>query len=156
MHLFRRVTVIFVSLFPSFFHEIFRVYLGNFFKCTNLFMMKWASRFLRISMIFSIAFMAFFHKSLSYLTGQFRRFSNSNTGSTMSSLPWVFRQALVQRSLRGFFLRLNIRWHFERQNLKIYHRCIRIINRTERHKGKEILTFRTITNNECLVQNTLH
>jgi len=42
------------------------------------------------------------HNSLSYFTGTFRRFSNSNEGSTAKSLPAAFLKAFVHLAFLGF------------------------------------------------------
>lgn len=73
-----------------------------------------------ISSTFFMASTVFCHKSRSYLMGTWRRFSNSNDGSTAKSLPVDLRKALVHPVLRGFFFFLNALRHFDRQNLKIY------------------------------------
>uniref|UniRef100_A0AAG5CVV9 Uncharacterized protein n=1 Tax=Anopheles atroparvus TaxID=41427 RepID=A0AAG5CVV9_ANOAO len=78
-------------------------------------MTKWHSRRSLISLIFFTASIVLFQSSRSYFTGTLRRFSNSKLGSTVSSLAFVLRYALVQRSLRGFFFLLNARRHLERQ-----------------------------------------
>jgi len=60
--------------------------------------------------------------SREYLTGTCRRFSNSNAGSTANSFPAAFRNALVQRTFRGFRFFLNALWHLARQNRNNYNR----------------------------------
>ena len=62
------------------------------------------------------------HSSRLYLTGTWRRFSNSNAGSTLSSFPAAFRNAFVQRTLRGLRFFLNALWHFVRQNRNTYNK----------------------------------
>jgi len=69
---------------------------------------------------FFIASTDFCHSSRSYLTGAFLLFSNSNEGSTASSFPADFRNALVHRTFLGFFFFLKALWHLDRQNLKIF------------------------------------
>jgi len=79
------------------------------------------------------------HSSRLYLTGTWRRFSNSNAGSTLSSLPAAFRNAFVQRTFRGFRFFLNALWHLARQNRNTYNKVHNAFNNGKNWLAKSLI-----------------